>query len=318
MPICLAHISALQYWRHARRACCVLNPVKSLIPSEIRAAEVRLALRSDILTGVLDDQPHFVVVGQPARRCIAGARVHSVRSSAPGDAVKIAEDIYVLSPSALLMQLARSLPFEQVALLAYEFCGSYVLTKDHERGFDKVAPLATRSRLLAAVALAGSFRGSTVMRRALSVATDGSASPAESSLAILLCAKRMYGGYGLPLPHLNYRIDIRGDAKKMTSRRYFLCDSCWPEAKLDVEYDSDAFHLNSASLASDAERRNTLAALGFQTITVTRAQLGDADLFDDAARSIAKILGVRLRVERYDWSARRYELRRNLFAPGLF
>ncbi len=291
--------------------------VKSAIPSEIRASEVRLALRSNALVGVLEGEPHFVVVGQSSRRSIAGAKVHSVNSSEPGDMAKIAEGIYVLSPATLLMQLSRSYSFDRIALLAYEFCGGYVLGSADGRGFGEAAPLVSRSKMLAAAASAGAFRGSTVMRRALAVVADGSASPAESSLAILLCAKRMHGGYGLPLPNMNYRIEVRGEARKMTSRRYFLCDLYWPEAKLDVEYDSDAFHLGSANLASDAERRNTLVALGIQTITVTRGQMRDADLFDDAARSVARVLGVRLRAERYNWAARRFELRRNVLGPDI-
>ena len=317
MPICLAHISALQYWRHARRIGCAPNSAKSSVPSSIHAAEARLALQSEVLSGVLEGEVHLVVVGQSARRDFVGMKVHSVKSSVPGDAAKIADDIYVLSPASLLMQLSRTYPFEQIALLAYEFCGSYVLDVAAQCGFRSAAPVVSRAKLLAAAALAGSFRGSTVMRRVLEVVADGSASPAESALAVLLCAKRMYGGYGLPLPNMNYRVNVRGEARKMTPSRYFLCDLCWPAANLDVEYDSDAFHLNSASLSCDAARRNALAALGFQTVTVTRAQMRDADMFDDAARAIAKILGVRLRAERYSWPARRSELRRNVLGPSI-
>ena len=114
---------------------------------------------------------------------------------------------------------------------------------------------------------------------------------------------------------MNWRVDVTGDARKLTPRKYFVLDLFWADAMLDVEYDSNAFHRSPGALASNAERRNTLQAMGYTVITVTRDQMTSVDLFDDAARAIAKALHVRLRHSCKRWPRLRYGLRRRIEDP---
>ena len=87
---------------------------------------------------------------------------------------------------------------------------------------------------------------------------------------------------------MNYRVDVVGEGRKCTPRKFFVLDLFWQSARLDVEYDSDAFHTSAAGISSDAERRNALQAMGFSVITVTNGQVSSADLLDDAVCAIAR------------------------------
>ena len=162
--------------------------------------------------------------------------------------------------------------------------------------------------------LAVSYPGNAKAKKALGFSVDKSASPAESELVALLCAKQTLGGYGLPLPMMNYRVDVVGEGRKCTPRKFFVLDLFWQSARLDVEYDSDPFHTSAAGISSDAERRNALQAMGFSVITVTNGQVSSADLLDDAACAIARALGIRFRHSCKTWNRRRFAFRRNLRA----
>ena len=115
---------------------------------------------------------------------------------------------------------------------------------------------------------------------------------------------------------MNWRVDVTGDARKFTPCKFFVLDLFWPDAMLDVEYDSNAFHRSPGALASNAERRNALQAMGYTVITVTHDQMASPDLFDDAARAIAKALHIRVRHSSKRWPRMRYDLRRRIDNPG--
>ena len=203
---------------------------------------------------------------------------------------------------------------ESLLLLAFEFCGTYSLLPDGS--FVAARPLTSVRRLANRVDALAPFPGSAKAATALRYAFDGAASPAEAKLAMLLCLRQTLGGYGFPAPRMNWRVDVTGDARKFTPCKFFVLDLFWPDAMLDVEYDSNAFHRSPGALASNAERRNALQAMGYTVITVTHDQMASPDLFDDAARAIAKALHIRVRHSSKRWPRMRYDLRRRIDDPG--
>ena len=180
--------------------------------------------------------------------------------------------------------------------------------------FVSAKPVSSVASLLSFASSVESYPGNAKAKKALGFSVDKSASPAESELVALLCAKQTLGGCGLPLPMMNYRVDVIGEGRKCTPRKFFVLDLFWQSARLDVEYDSDAFHTSAAGISSDAERRNALQAMGFSVITVTNGQVSSADLLDDAACAIARALGIRFRHSCKTWNKRRFAFRRNLRA----
>lgn len=387
MTICLAHISALQYWRAVR---CGLRPkpraARVALPSKTNRSEIASLRNAPWSQGIFSGRIHVAVSCQNGMRTISGATCHCLSGAFISKGLmRIDRDTFVLSPEATFLQLAQFYPFEQLALLAFELCGGYshVINESHAAlskaisgqshvvskailesnhvalgtgsdfysdapncsgaphraivggafvsngadpaqapGSEKNAvtcnlkpsfvpsvPICSVASLLAFADSAAAFPGCARARKALRYVLDRSASPAESRLVLLLCAKRSLGGYGLPLPQMNYRVDVVGEGRKCTSHKYFVLDLFWENARLDVEYDSDAFHASKAGIASDAERRNALVAMGYTVITVTNGQMSSVDSFDDVAFAVARALRVRIRRQSGAWGEKRYAFR---------
>ena len=125
------------------------------------------------------------------------------------------------------------------------------------------------------------------------------------------------GGFGIPAPHLNYVIPRPTRHASRIDQRYLVCDAYWPEARLDVEYDSTAYHTGSERIAHDSRRRDALALLGVDVITVTAAQIHDTRAFENVAYLVSRKLGHRIRADATrNWAARHAELREILLATG--
>ena len=143
---------------------------------------------------------------------------------------------------------------------------------------------------------------------------EGAASPRELSLALNMTLPRSMGGYALPKPLLNCRIDVDKRIRTAYGKDHFTVDACWVEQKLVVEYDSDAFHLDPKRRAHDNDRRAMLGEMGYRVLPISSKQQDALVLSDNAFRRLGKLLGVKDRSgeSRYDWQARRSALRRTL------
>ena len=315
MSICLSHNTALSVWRAARAS---LLPAPSIsyaaVPEKVVAREVRALRDSSLSTIVALERPHLMVASQDGKTSRCSVVCHCpIASKAPPRLFSINLDVCVVSVEDVFAQVSLRASVEALMLLAFELCGSYSLLPDGS--FVAAQPLTSVKRLASRVGALAPFPGSAKAATALRYSFDGAASPAEAKLAMLLCLRQTLGGYGFPVPRMNWRVDVTGDARKLTPRKYFVLDLFWADAMLDVEYDSNAFHRSPDALASNAERRNTLQAMGYTVITVTRDQMTSVDLFDDAARAIAKALHVRLRHSCKRWPRLRYGLRRRIEDP---
>jgi very-short-patch-repair endonuclease len=209
------------------------------------------------------------------------------------------------------MQMAVESPLIDLIELGFEFCGSYsmpvISRTDADQGvenkrvenntFTKRPKLTNVMKLNAFVSRMKGKKGSKKAQRALRYIKDDSASPMETKLAMLLTLPYMLGGYGIPIAKLNQRITPSKSAQQIMNKAYYSCDIYWPEAKLAVEYDSDAFHALSERIAADSIRRNALLSMGITVITVTNQQIQSFIEFDRFAVQLAACLGKRLRYQ---------------------
>lgn len=131
---------------------------------------------------------------------------------------------------ASFLQMAESFPLETLVVAGMELCGRYAVSR--EGAISSRCPLTSASRLRRFVGQAEGMRGVKKARRALRFVMDDSASPMETSLALLLSMPRSLGGYGLPRPVMNLRIDAVAFDKCMVGHcaesRFFRGDLCWP------------------------------------------------------------------------------------------
>jgi len=121
-------------------------------------------------------------------------------------------------------------------------------------------------------------RGSARFRAALAARTPGEALPESAPERLLAIALT---NHGLPAPQLQY---VVRDGTGTFVARVDLAYARW---KILIEYDSYQEHVGKLALVRDSARRNSLAALGFTTLTATAADLRDgADVLATAIRRV--------------------------------
>lgn len=311
MSIFLGYSSALEVWRAADSASRYA-PSKALPQfSHARASSDALSLLKDTCPEVA--VPVHCVVGKPGQRIHSSNFVSRVSGNLPaGSFCRIAKDVHVASPEALVLQMASILSLVELTLLVFELCGSYSVDKAEQAGFRKRPALTTVAKIARYLEKAEGLRGVKQARRAIAMACDNSASPMESKLVMLLCLPSSMGGYEAPLPVLNQRIDI--DQRKLTSsgRSYFVADLLWRGKRLIVEYDSEEYHSNELRIADDVSRRNALDAMGYRVISLRKKHVFDAREFEQEANRILRHLGIYYRSKRNMVQTYRYILRQEL------
>ncbi len=277
------------------------------------AGEVR-RLREGVLA-FASEPLHLLVPHKNAVNSLKSTRCH-VRSAplSCGSFVRVGDDLLLGSPELCFAQMAASLPFVSLVKLGTELCSLYTLQPNGSAGYERVLPPTTPRALEAYLGRCAGMRGLADARKAACLVAASSGSPMETALALILGLPLRLGGYGLPRPILNHRIDALQSGPNAMERRYYLCDLYWPEARVALEYDSDLEHTGPSRIANDARRRNDLTSLSVTTITATRDQVMDGRGLDRLAHQVARALGARIRSER-GWSTRaRGELFRSLVA----
>jgi len=175
-------------------------------------------------------------------------------------------------------------------------------------------PLTTVRELRAFAPRMEGAKGYKNAERALRYIIDGSASPMETILVMMLTLPHKLGGYGLPHPEMNKRIDIGKAAKHRPGRAFYKCDLIWEKAAIAVEYDSDMCHTGADRIADDSRKRFDMTVLGIEPISLTNRQVRNAVEFDAFAKLIAAKLGRQLRFRSRRYSDAQSELRSLL--PG--
>lgn len=312
MTLVLSHISALEYWRSTRtsgRVYKTISHARNLITSS----------PSLELDGSHDpfwlSRPLHVLVGvRSFRRSTHTIETHLWSSPLlKGDVLKANDELYVSSPEFCFLQMAAYMNLVELIELGFEFCGTYGKS---DNTLENCTPLTTSRKLSSFLEKASKHRGSKQALRAVRHVIDGSASPMETVLTMLFCLPYRLGGYGLPKPLINRRIDMT--AETSLSRSYYVCDLYWPESRLAVEYDSDSFHSGTEKLTRDSIRRGDLASAGVTVITVTRQQLMSSLDLHQLAQTVARHIGHRFRYEESRFLDERGHLRQALLGKRRF
>lgn len=242
---------------------------------------------------------HVLVPRAGSRGSVDGVSYHAQTTCLPpGSLVRMDESTLIASPELAFTQMANSLPPHLLAKLGYELCSIYSMLPSSTALYGKPVPPTSTQALNAYLTRAKGLPGTAAALKALRYVADVSGSPMETALALRFCLPSRLGGYGLPLPKMNYRVNPQHNRKLSTGKRYYLCDLFWPEARLCVEYDSDSEHTGPERIASDARRRNDLTDLGITVIVATKQQVTSTRGFDVLAQQVAKALGRRIRKDR--------------------
>ena len=199
-------------------------------------------------------------------------------------------------PSSSLFQNPGS---SQPEVLLGELLGLYAVFPWDERGMrQRDEPLMTPEGLLAHLDALGPRKGTSRVRRALSLACVRSGSPRETKLSLRLSLKPSLGGYGLTVLSMNEPVEvgrIHDRLQRGTRRPDILVAG--PERPgqerrvAAVEYNGRD-HDAPARISEDARRTNELVAVGIPEFVVRREQYADLDYMDGLVERIREKLGV--------------------------
>lgn len=258
---------------------------------------------------------HVITPAKISSKAIENAICHVCTTPLPsGSFVRAGNGMLIASPELTFVHAARSLAFPMLVKLGFELCSLYTVQPDGTAHSARTLSPTTVRALEAFLDRGPYLPGSRAARKALRFIAVASGSPMETALVIAFCLPPRLGGYGLPLPHLNYRIDASRTSRTSTEKSYYLVDLYWPEANIGLEYDSDQEHTGSARITEDALRRNDLLSLGITTITATRQHVVDGRRLDRIAKQLGQAIGVRLRSERLGDSKDHERLLRSLIS----
>ena len=247
-------------------------------------------------------------------------RTRELPRTLPADAlVRVNPNLYFVSPELIVSQMAPSLSAIQLAKLIMELCGRYSLSPaEDQRNKTKyqLEPVTSLDRIKRYSGLTKVRGGAKTLREALNYALEGSASPSETVLALMMSLPQELGGYGFAKPTLNASLTVPDEHIGRVSGLKYSLDAFWQDAYTDLEYESAEFHLDPLAAAAlvaardgkfdsdssaerrrreyitkaDADRRRLrdLQVLGIHVIPVTSFDLSSIRRFDQVAYALAK------------------------------
>lgn len=304
-PCIIAGRTAINFWLHSDKRIEPLS--KSACNKLIRAATP--SLFTDDMSETLFGEPPFEILVADASsrrnrrkvRCLTSSCGLPSRSLAMHDA-----STAICTPAFAFCQVNRKLPLIKSIELGTDLCASYWLDMFGDVQ-QRQYRLATKSALTRFTESNTALYGSRQAREALRWVRDGSASPMETKLMLLLSLPQRLGGYGFSGARFNYQVNL-GNARSRINQSFFRIDIAFPNAKIGIEYDSAAFHRD---FSKDRRRINALESLGWTIFSVDKQQLLNTFAMERTAKQIAKLMGTRIRM-RGDWHWRYSELRRQL------
>lgn len=260
------------------------------------------------------DVPLYVVVGNASRA--KGSPLHAVHVCTEdlpsGSLVQAGPNVRYVVPELALVQMTAGLDKTEVLSLLWEACGTYRTARCAAGSEYHVDPLANVDSLGRYLDRIPSLHKAGKVRDALRYVADGSASAQETKCALLLGLPKMYGGYGLGMPVMNHEVFASAAARASSGRKRFRLDLCWPDALLDVEYQSFEHHGNELSRLRDSRRSNELVSMGWMVVGITDDEIRSIAAMNTIADAIRRRLGKEVGRLPEDYHARMLRLRRQL------
>lgn len=392
MPVCLSHYSALELYWACSRSQPDFDSWKRTGKLETCSVVHALGIIEEAGLAPLLSMPiHLAMPRNRRGHYSPKIKQHVLPCPLPSNALlKAGDDVYVASPELIVATLGKWASEIEVALLAYELCGTYALHprlsvsvdsdqmktpanhpggryggldcgdgknlrvgdgagaegrfRAEERagsrkgamlkggsdlrdfigadgaigadgvieagGADMVVrdySLTSSRKIKRLVGELGPVHGVKTARSVLSYLLDGSASPMETAMALMLTAPTRLGGMGLSGAVLNKEVRTIDGRKRI--------DLMWPRYKLGLEYQGVAFHEGWETRVRDDRRRNAISAKGMQIMPVYFQDLASPALFDKLVQKIARAAGLRIRIRRQDFRLRQMVLRSRALPP---
>ena len=220
-------------------------------------------------------------------------------------------NVYAPSSEFCLFQQARRLSVPQTAALGCELAGTYRFMPKGETRYD-VPPAASVSVLKSLARKMENQNGIKNFRSGLRFVLPRLASPLETTSMLLLCLPNNLGGFGIETPLPNYEVTLSPKAARMLSKKTCRCDLYFPQANIDLEYDSYENHTGKEKLEEDAQRRAAIEESGIRVITLTFKQVETPDNLEIIANSLFRASGKRFRPRCRNFEAKQEQVWQDL------
>ncbi|MCH3942502.1 MAG: endonuclease domain-containing protein [Atopobiaceae bacterium] len=322
MPVFLADISSLARLQARRPRLATLgealvSPLPTCAHDDAEARALFSSQRPDVVRAVSlgGGRPVDLLVPCPGLRGRSGRVSYRVWQGMvpPGSFRSLGPGVFACSPEFCFLLAMPRLSWPDRLRLGYSLCGYYPPADAEVGGTHPFrAPLTSVSLLGRYLACARGAYGANLARRVVRYLLDGSASPRETDLAIVLSLPARFGGYGLKGMRLNVPVEADARSRAISPQRRFILDEYFPESKTAVEYDGRQ-HGEACHLARDARRRDALLCRGISLVSVTDEQLTSQWAMEGVAALIAERCGQSSRTRARDPKAARIRLSLDLF-----
>ncbi len=239
-------------------------------------------------------EPFDVLVNSPKQvRRLPNYRYHQCPEHLPAGAfIELANDIYVASPELLFVLRSRELSFPQAVDLGCRLCGTFCY--EENGNILKRQRITTPERLQTFVECCGHIAGIKRARRAVNWVIPNAASPMEPSCAIPFYLSRRLGGFGFPIPELNYQINLSPAEAAIAGKKKIFIDVYWRDFGFGFEYQGKNTHGTYDALRSDIARQLAAEEHHIDLQMMTIDQLSEESQRLAVARKMARYFGVSL------------------------
>lgn len=302
IPVVVSHRTAYQLF-HAPNLERVQRGRSSygIKESGLRASEVVRRVRKVLADcGVSDDDLNTVdiLVPFPSQRCRSkGLRSHVLGRPIAGSMVtRITDGLFVVNPSINFVQAAGWLEPLELIEYGYELCGNYAMpltsNATENNGYRKRNALTTVATIRESMHDLAGTHGLKRARSALGFVRDGSRSPMETALALMVVLPSSQGGLGYTDIRMNRRVDVPEKLRKTFSSKYLELDLFAQKEHVAIEYDGIA-HSELGRRTHDADRASALGLLGIRLRTITSQHFARKLEMHRALNGVATMLGIK-------------------------
>ncbi|MCI1998051.1 MAG: hypothetical protein LKJ49_05380 [Olsenella sp.] len=314
----ISHITALWVWallsQRGQRATSFETVPPPCFEGGLHSSNVQAAratLQEFLEVVDIPGEIDVLVQSNHQRHIVRNARTHTWKAQMPlGSYRRVCDNVLVCCPEFCLMQMSNSLSPVELALLTCALAGNY-FPADCSKGFIEtrgILNLMSLERFLSDVP--SRTMGIRRCGKALSYAFEDPRSPMESATALLLTMGRRDGGYHLPRPELNHRVELGRAARAIAKTDHFIIDLYWPQIRFGLEYNGLEYHTD---VARDLRRELALSEEGITIQALTLEQVLDQAQLRSVVRRIAELHGLRLHRPPAGCPQARYNLINALF-----
>ena len=182
------------------------------------------------------------------------------------------------------------MPIEALALIAFEFCGTYSINPLSGQLQTVVNQIMTTKSFETYLSQYLNFhsytKGKKKLQEIVKILADNAASPSEARLYIKLCGDRKFGLFGCKNLEMNKSVKISKEAQRIAGQAIIVPDIINEKKKIAIEYNSSQFHENFEQGQKDQRRRDALVYDGWKVHSIVSQHLYDRATFNLLAKEI--------------------------------